>query len=180
MFKEGQRALVKDWHLELSAGQYRLPRGPKAPGRSVKLVHNIVLSMPAPTPPDKVLAAAKAFARDKAAPSLAPVLTRTAARDDDVLQDVTPPSSSGNHPNHARPSTMELVHAAKVASLPVRNPQGSYAHEPPALATSGQIGEYIQNRTAAWVEHRQRQKHRRAHARPASAVSAPSAPTTSS
>jgi hypothetical protein len=31
----------------------------------VKLVHNIVLSMPSPTPPDKVLAAAKTFAREK-------------------------------------------------------------------------------------------------------------------
>jgi hypothetical protein len=31
----------------------------------VKLVHNIVLSMPAPTPADKVLAAAKVFAREK-------------------------------------------------------------------------------------------------------------------
>lgn len=62
---EGQKALVKDWHLELSAGQYRgLQDGMKAT-RPIKLVHNVVLSMPAPTPPDKVLAAAKTFARDK-------------------------------------------------------------------------------------------------------------------
>lgn len=100
--------------------------------------------------------------RDAAAASLAGVLTLDAPRDDDALAGVQIPSSAGVHPNHARPSTMELVHAAKVAALPVRNPQGSYAHEPPALATSGQIGEYIQNRTAAWVEHRQRQKSRRA------------------
>lgn len=33
--------------------------------RPVKLVQNIVLSMPPPTPPDKVLAAAKVFAREK-------------------------------------------------------------------------------------------------------------------
>jgi hypothetical protein len=31
----------------------------------VKLVHNIVLSMPSPTPPERVLAAAKVFAREK-------------------------------------------------------------------------------------------------------------------
>jgi hypothetical protein len=31
----------------------------------VKLVHNIVLSMPSPTPPEKLLAAAKVFAREK-------------------------------------------------------------------------------------------------------------------
>ena len=32
--------------------------------RPTKLVHNIVLSMPSPTPPDKVLAAARKFARE--------------------------------------------------------------------------------------------------------------------
>jgi hypothetical protein len=33
--------------------------------RSTKLLHNIVLSMPSPTPPDKVLAAARQFARQR-------------------------------------------------------------------------------------------------------------------
>jgi hypothetical protein len=61
---DGQKALLKDWHLELSAGQYRERRTERA-ARGVKLVHNIVLSMPSPTPPDKVLAAAKTFAREK-------------------------------------------------------------------------------------------------------------------
>jgi hypothetical protein len=60
--KEGQKGLLRDWHLELSAGQYREQRNGR-PG--VKLVHNIVLSMPSPTPPQKVLAAAKVFAREK-------------------------------------------------------------------------------------------------------------------
>ncbi len=55
----------KDWHLHLIPGQYRGARGTKAFARPVKLVHNIVLSMPAPTPPEKVLAAAKVFAREK-------------------------------------------------------------------------------------------------------------------
>ena len=63
--EDGQKALLKDWHLDLSAGQYRGPRGAKAFARPVKLVHNIVLSMPSPTPPGKVLAAAKVFAREK-------------------------------------------------------------------------------------------------------------------
>jgi hypothetical protein len=62
--KSGQKALLKDWHLELSAGQYR-ERGTERAARGVKLVHNIVLSMPSPTPSDKVLAAAKTFAREK-------------------------------------------------------------------------------------------------------------------
>jgi Relaxase/Mobilisation nuclease domain len=63
--KEDQKALLRDWHLELTAGQYREPRGQKKAARGVKLVHQIVLSMPRPTPPEKVLAAAKAFAREK-------------------------------------------------------------------------------------------------------------------
>lgn len=64
--KAGQKDLLKDWHLDLSPGQYRPPpRSPKKPYRGIKLVHNIVLSMPAPTPPDKVLAAARTFAREK-------------------------------------------------------------------------------------------------------------------
>ena len=63
--EDGQRALLKDWHLELSVGQYRGPRGIRDFARPVKLVHNIVLSMPSPTPPAKVLAAARVFAREK-------------------------------------------------------------------------------------------------------------------
>ena len=64
--KTGQKELLNDWHLDLSAGQYRpAPRTGKNSLGGIKLVHNIVLSMPAPTPPDKVLAAAKAFAREK-------------------------------------------------------------------------------------------------------------------
>jgi hypothetical protein len=62
---EDQRRLLDDWHLELTAGQYR-PRMEGTPARRpTKLVHNIVLSMPSPTPSDKVLAAARLFARQK-------------------------------------------------------------------------------------------------------------------
>lgn len=60
--KAEQKDLLKDWHLELSAGQYGEHR---KSSRQIKLVHNIVLSMPYPTPPQKVLAAAKNFAREK-------------------------------------------------------------------------------------------------------------------
>ena len=62
---DAQRASLAAWHLELSAGQYRGPRDQRADAREAKLVHKIVLSMPAPTPPEKVLAAARAFAREK-------------------------------------------------------------------------------------------------------------------
>jgi hypothetical protein len=62
--REEHKRLLDDWHLELTAGQYRREKdGPAR--RPTKLVHNIVLSMPAPTPPDKVLAAARQFAREK-------------------------------------------------------------------------------------------------------------------
>jgi relaxase-like protein len=60
-----QKRLLGDWHLELSAGQYRRQINGGPARRPTKLVHNIVLSMPAPTPPDKVLAAARQFAREK-------------------------------------------------------------------------------------------------------------------
>ena len=63
--KDAQRAFLAGWHLELSAGQYRDPHDQRTDARKTKLVHNIVLSMPAPTPPDKVLAAARTFAREK-------------------------------------------------------------------------------------------------------------------
>ncbi len=63
--KDAQRAYLAGWHLELSAGQYRGPHDQRENARKTKLVHNIVLSMPAPTPPEKVLAAARVFAREK-------------------------------------------------------------------------------------------------------------------
>lgn len=63
--EDDQEELLEDWHLELSSGQYRAPGVGKQNVRKVKLVHNIVLSMPSPTPPGKVLAAARVFAREK-------------------------------------------------------------------------------------------------------------------
>ena len=65
VLKEAQKELLGSWHLELSPGQYRQPRGKDLEVPRVKLVHNITFSMPAPTPPDAVLAATKAFAREK-------------------------------------------------------------------------------------------------------------------
>jgi hypothetical protein len=62
---DAQRTFLAAWHLELSAGQYRGPRDRRTEARETKLVHKIVLSMPAPTPPEKVLAAARAFATEK-------------------------------------------------------------------------------------------------------------------
>jgi hypothetical protein len=63
--REAQRAAIETWRLDLTPGQYRRQWNGEPPKRPVKLVHNIVLSMPAPTPPEKVLAAARSFAREK-------------------------------------------------------------------------------------------------------------------
>jgi len=63
--RDEHKTLLKSWHLELSAGQYRRQNERQPAARTLKLVHNIVLSMPAPTPPEKVLAAARKFAKEK-------------------------------------------------------------------------------------------------------------------
>jgi hypothetical protein len=63
--KEDVTALVEDWELDLDAAESRSPyRG--VPGRkAVKLVHNIVLSMPAGTSAAGVLEASRAFAQEQ-------------------------------------------------------------------------------------------------------------------
>ena len=63
--KGAAKLLVDDWDLQLSGGQYRKAGSDQAKLRKPKLVHNVVLSMPAGTPPKKVLAAARAFAVEK-------------------------------------------------------------------------------------------------------------------
>jgi hypothetical protein len=63
--RDQQKALLNTWRLELIVGQYRRRRSNAVTSRPVKLVHNIVLSMPAPTPAEKVRAAAQRFAREK-------------------------------------------------------------------------------------------------------------------
>lgn len=57
--------LVDDWNLEAGRGQYRPDpkKGKKDP--RPKQGHNIVFSMPAGTPPEKLLAATRKFAREK-------------------------------------------------------------------------------------------------------------------
>lgn len=57
------KAFLDTWHLELTAGQYRHTAPGRQPKRKTKLTHNVVLSMPHPTPPEKVLPAARSFAK---------------------------------------------------------------------------------------------------------------------
>jgi phospholipase C len=101
--------------------------------------------------------------RDKAAPDLGNVLTLRTPRADDPLSGVVVPVSTALQPNLSTPSLIEKIHAWKVANLPLRNDHGTYdQHTPPDLSTSEAIGEYIQARTAAWKEHLQRLRDRRA------------------
>ena len=60
------KALLDDWDLKLDAR--RPPTAdnkPRQMGKQPKLVHKMIFSMPAGTPPDKVLAAVKDFAREE-------------------------------------------------------------------------------------------------------------------
>jgi hypothetical protein len=60
------KALIDDWDLKLDAK--RPPSAdhkPRQTGREPKLVHKMIFSMPAGTPPEKVLAAVKNFAREE-------------------------------------------------------------------------------------------------------------------
>ena len=63
--RDDQKEMLKNWHLELTSSHYRQPRRAEEAARRSKMVHNIVLSMPAPTPPEKVLVAARKFARER-------------------------------------------------------------------------------------------------------------------
>ena len=58
------REIVFDWQLDLCSSQYRPKPAPGQKDSRAKLAHNIVLSMPPGTPLDKVLAAARVFARE--------------------------------------------------------------------------------------------------------------------
>ncbi len=72
---EASKALIDDWDLKLDAK--RPPTAdhkPRETGREPKLVHKMIFSMPAGTPPEKVLAAVKDFAREEFGASNAMVL----------------------------------------------------------------------------------------------------------
>jgi hypothetical protein len=58
------KAIADDWQLDLCRSQYKPKPAEGQKDTRAKLVHNIVLSMPAGTPPEKVLAAARVFARE--------------------------------------------------------------------------------------------------------------------
>lgn len=60
-----EKDLLKDWDLQADEVESRSPYTGKPGRKPGKLVHNIVLSMPTGTPPERVLAASRAFAREQ-------------------------------------------------------------------------------------------------------------------
>src|SRR6185437_8263998 len=59
------KALLEEWNLDLEEVRRRADLGPRKDRRPPKLVHKILFSMPPGTPPEKVLAAVKNFAREE-------------------------------------------------------------------------------------------------------------------
>jgi len=57
--------LAADWDLDATAAQARRPYSGRPGRKPAKLIHNVVLSMPAGTSPAKLLAATRAFAREQ-------------------------------------------------------------------------------------------------------------------
>ncbi len=103
-------------------------------------------------------------ARDAAAASLGDVLTLESPRTDDPLAGVAAPASHVHHPSASSPSHLEMVQAMRVAALPIRNEKGFYdaLAEPPDFDSAAQLTDFVRDRTAAWSQHVQRQKRRRA------------------
>jgi len=101
--------------------------------------------------------------RDRAAASLADVLSLETAREDDPLAGVAIPVSTGHHPSASLASKIDRIQAARVAALPIRNEKGHYQETIPALATAGEIGDFIRDRSAAWNQHMQRQRRRQSN-----------------
>lgn len=62
--KNAANKLIEDWGLDIDADEAQSAYNGRPGRKPGKLVHNIVLSMPAGTPPEKVLAASRDFARD--------------------------------------------------------------------------------------------------------------------
>ncbi|HMI36222.1 MAG TPA: relaxase/mobilization nuclease domain-containing protein [Steroidobacteraceae bacterium] len=60
-----EKKLLADWDLEGAAAERWSPYTGRPGRKPGKLVHNIVLSMPAGTPPEKLQAASQAFAREQ-------------------------------------------------------------------------------------------------------------------
>ncbi len=65
MGKEAAAQLIDDWDLDLDALRDDWDSMERGGRRNPKLVHNIILSMPSKTPPARLLAASRDFAREE-------------------------------------------------------------------------------------------------------------------
>ncbi len=65
MGKEVAAQLIDDWDLDLDALRDNWDSMERGGRRNPKLVHNIILSIPSKTPPDRLLAASRDFARQE-------------------------------------------------------------------------------------------------------------------
>jgi len=63
--KDVAAKLVDDWDLDIDAGLNRWRAMERGGRRQTKLVHNIILSMPSGTSPERLLAASRDFAREE-------------------------------------------------------------------------------------------------------------------
>ena len=63
--KEAQRALLEQWDLDLDEHRRRGDLLPSGDRKSPRLVHKLMFSMPAGTPPEKVLTAVRNFATEE-------------------------------------------------------------------------------------------------------------------
>ncbi len=61
---ERERDIIADWDLDSANAQGRGPYRGKAGRKPARLVHNVILSMPKGTPPEKLLRASRDFARE--------------------------------------------------------------------------------------------------------------------
>jgi len=62
-----EKDLTDDWDLDSANAQGRGPYRGKAGRKPARLVHNVILSMPKGTPPEKLLVASRDFARERLA-----------------------------------------------------------------------------------------------------------------
>jgi phospholipase C len=97
-------------------------------------------------------------ARDAAAPDLGAVLTLNAPRTDDPLKGVVVPTSKGPSPHSDAdpPSHLQLVHAQRVAALPVPDEHGVLRQVMPDLKTGADAAKFIRERTEAWKAHKKK------------------------
>jgi len=60
-----EKELLNDWDLEIEEYRRRANLGPRRDSSPPKLVHKVLFSMPAGTPPEKVLKSVRNFAREE-------------------------------------------------------------------------------------------------------------------